>query len=302
MAADAFRNSKTTGGDMKQIVIYMVLASAIVFAQVARPEGFVEPVNCKMSGEATLISQEFEAGPYVIGDISGTASNAYGSWFHGFGTPETYFLLSPENVTCRINGVQIGNSSGRVSDSSGDLGHVSRYVLEIEDQPTQLHWFTTWIEASRDASQNAVEWRDGSLERPVVLMVPDELPVNEGSAGNQWAILSFVPSDTGAEVTCRYRGTGATALEASDRYLLDACVGAGHTLVGGEEIAVDRIDLHLTGSSPNMRTSVSLPAKVGKTVSDFYVLVLENDAEEVLYSFYGWVDPEAGDFVVESLD
>jgi len=38
----------------------------------------------------------------------------------------------------------------------------------------------------------------------------------------------------------RKNGTGATALEQSERYLLEACVGAGRTLVGGVEVEVDR--------------------------------------------------------------
>ena len=288
---------------MKQFTIYVILGMSIATAQVARAEGFVEPVNCRMSGTASLIGLDFEKGPFVIGDIFGTASNGAGSWFHEFGDNSEYFFsLSPDNVTCRINGIQIGTSSGTVSDRGQGYGSASRYVLQIEDQPPQLHWFTVDIEASRDAGLNPVEWQDGSIGDPVLLIIPDEIPVTAGSAGNQWATLSFVPVDTGVEVTCRYRGTGATALEPSDLYRLDACVGAGRTLVGGEEIAVNRIDLHLTGSSPGIRTSVSLPARVGKTVSDFYVLVIENDAEEAIYRFQGWVDPDAGDLVVESRD
>lgn len=288
---------------MKQIVICLILVILIAIAQVARAEGFVEPVNCRISGTATLISQDFEKGPFVIGDVMGTASNAYGAWFHEFGANrEFFFTLSPDNVTCRINGIQIGSSRGAISDAGSPPRGASRYVLEVEDQAPQTHWFTVPIEASRDAVGEGVEWQDGSLEEPVVLTVPQELPVTEGSAGNQWATLNFLPANNGEQVTCRYRGTGETALGVSDRYLLDACVGAGRTLVGGEEIEVDRIDLHLVGSSPGSLTRVSLPARIGKTVSDFYVLVIENDSGEALYSFYGWVDPETGDLSVESLD
>lgn len=284
---------------MKQITIYMIFVISINVAQVARAQDIDEPVNCKISGSATTIDRQFGAGPLVIGDIAGTASNGYGSWFHGFGNPESFFLLSPDNVTCRQDGILIGDSRGTVSDVTSDYRDASRYVLQVEDQDPQLHWFTVQIEASRDASQEGIVWQDGSLERLVILTVPEELPVTEGSAGNQWATLEFVPTETGAEVSCRYRGTGDTALEPSDRYVLDACVGAGRTLVGGEEIEVEQIGLHLVGSAPGALTSVSLPARVGKMVSDFYVLLIENDAGEVIYSFYGFVDPESGDLAVE---
>lgn len=289
---------------MKQIVISFVLATCMAVAHVARSENFEEPVNCKVSGEAFLIDLGFERGQYVNGDVQGTAVSAFGSWFHesvleqGF----IFFSLSPDTVSCRINGVQIARSTGRVSDTNLTAGGNLDYVLEVEDQEPQQYWFTAQIEASRNAGRDRVEWEDGSLEGPLVLMIPHELPVTEGSAGNQWATLSFLPTDSDTEVTCRYRGTGATALAPSDRYLLEFCVGAGRTLIGGTEVEVEQVSLHLDGGFPDGRTTVSLPAQVSQTVSDFYVLLIENSFDEVVFSFYGWVDPETGDLVVEDLD
>ena len=289
---------------MKQIFICLVLATCMAIAHVARSADFDEPVNCKVSGEAFLIDTGFERGQYVNGDVQGTAINAFGSWFHESVFEEGYifFTLSPDYVSCRINGVQIARSGGRVSDTNLAAGSGLHYVLEVEDQEPHQYWFTALIEASRNADRERVEWEDGSLEGPLVLIIPHELPVTEGSAGNQWATLSFLPTDSDTEVRCRYRGTGATALDPSDRYLLESCVGAGRTLIGGTEVEVEQVSLHLDGSFPNARTTVSLPALVGQTVSDFYVLLIENSSDEVVFSFYGWVDPETGDLAVEDLD
>ncbi|HMB58296.1 MAG TPA: hypothetical protein VKN35_00160 [Xanthomonadales bacterium] len=147
-----------------------------------------------------------------------------------------------------------------------------------------------------------IEWEDGSLDGPSFLIIPDELPVTAGSAANQWATLSFRLTDSGEDVVCRYRGTGETALDESDTYQLRFCVGSGRTLTGGQEVEVGQINLHLSGGSPVGYTQVSLEALIGRTVSDFYVLVVENSLDELVFSSYGFIDPEQGDFVVESLD
>ena len=69
-----------------------------------------------------------------------------------------------------------------------------------------------------------------------------------------------------------------------------------------EEIEVGRVELHLTGSSPFGRTVVSLPARVGDMVSDFYLFEIRDESGASVFFYAGWVDTDLGDFVVESLD
>lgn len=289
---------------MKQITNYLVLAVCIATTHVARSGEVFEPTECRLSGSASLTDLEFGTGHFAIGDIQGTATTGFGSWFHEIQTDpaQPSFLLSPDNVTCRINGVQIADSQGVVIDSDPSYGSELRYFLQVEDGAPRQRWHTVQIEASRNADHEPVEWTDGSLDGPVFLIIPHELPVTEGSAGNLWATLSFLPTDTGDEVTCRYRGTGATALDPSDRYVLEACVGPGRMLLGGLEIEVEQVVLHIDGASPGSRTTVSLPAWIGETVSDHYVLQIVNSSNETVFSVFGFVDPDRGDFVIERLD
>lgn len=289
---------------MKQITNYLVLAVCIATTHVAQSGEPFEPTECRLSGSASLTDRESGTVHVVVGDIQGTATTGFGSWFHEVQTDpaQPYFLLSPENVTCRINGVHIADSQGVVIESDPGYGSDLRYFIQVEDHAPRQRWRTVQIEASRNADHEAVEWTDGSLDGPVFLIIPHELPVTEGSAGNQWATLSFLSTDSGDEVTCRYRGTGASALDPSDRYVLEACVGHGRMLVEGEEIEVEQVVLHVDGASPGSRTTVSLPAWIGETVSDHYVLQIENSSRETVFSFFGFVDPDRGDFVVQPLN
>lgn len=289
---------------MKQITIYLVLAVCIATTHVAQSGEPFEPAECRISGSASLTDLESGTGHFAIGDIQGTSTTGVGSWLHEIQTDpaQPFFLLSPEHVTCRINGVHIGDSQGVVVDSEGGYGSELRYFLQVEDHAPRQRWRTVQIEASRNADHEAVDWNDGSLDGPVFLIIPHELPVTEGSAGNQWATLSFLSTDTGDEVTCRYRGTGATPLDPSDRYMLESCVGPGRMLLGGAEIEVEQVVLHVDGASPGSRTTVSLPAWIGETVSDSYALAIVNSSDEEVFSVFGFVDPDRGDFVVEPLN
>jgi hypothetical protein len=270
------------------IIACVAIAGNVVGGEVIVPD------NCRISGEAELIALDFSAREFALGDLSGSSNSGIGSWAHL--TATTTSVLSPETVTCRLNGIALGNSRGTILDTS------FTYILHVEDQPPQLRRITFDIEASRDAGSGPVDWEDGLLEDEVFLTVPSELPVVEGSAGNQWATLSFTLLEDGTAITCRYRGTGATPLEPSDSYMLDACTGAGRSIVAGEEFEVERIELHLDGGSPLGRTSVSLSATVGQILSDLYIFVVEDGSGIEVFRFDGWVDPDTGDFVVETLD
>lgn len=289
---------------MKQITNYLVLAVCIATTHVAQSEEPFEPTVCRISGSASMTDRDLGAGHFAIGDIQGTATTGVGSWLHEIQTDpaQPFFLLRPDHVTCRINGVQIGDSQGDVIDSDAGYGSDLRYFLQVEDHSARQRWRTVQIEASRNADHEAVEWSDGSLDGPVFLIIPHELPVTEGSAGNQWATLSFLLTDTGEEATCRYRGTGATALDPSDRYVLEACVGPGRMLLGGMEIEVEQVVLHVDSASPGSRTTISLPASIGETEPDYYVLHIANSSGETVYSVYAPVHPDRGDFVVEPLN
>jgi hypothetical protein len=254
----------------------------------------IVPANCQIIGEAEIISFDFSSREFALGDISGTSTSAAGVWDHV--TPTTTWSLVPDNVTCRINGMEIGDSRGAIAGTS------LSYVLYVEDRLPSLKFFAVDIVASRNAGRGPVQWEDGLLEGQVFLTIPGELPVIGGSAGNQWATLSFTLAEDGTEISCRYRGTGATPLEASDRYVLNACSGAGRFIEVGDEIEVELVELHLNGGSPRGRTTVSFPARIGDSVSDFYLFAVEDEARTELFRFAGWVDPDTGDFDVESLD
>lgn len=279
---------------MKQIGMVVVLIVSLVVAAGARGEDPVIPLNCRISGEAEIIAYDFSSREFVLGDLSGSADSAVGSLAHITATDT--FVLVPDNVTCRINGIQIGDSTGTILDTT------LRYILLVEERPPVMRWFMTDIMASRNAGRGGVEWEDGLLEDRIFLTVPDELPVIGGSAGNQWATLLFTHAEDGTETSCRYRGTGATPLDLSDRYVLNTCVGSGGDIVAGEEIEVERVELHLNGSYPFGLTVVSLPARVGAIVSDFYLLAVEDESRAEVFRFTGWVDADTGDLVVESLD
>jgi hypothetical protein len=286
---------------MKYFLSYWIVAAFIAWAPIGESEAQDEPVTCKVSGTATLIDEAYGKREFAIGDIQGTATSGFGSWFHETGPDDgyIYFSLAPRIVSCRVDGVNIARSSGWVSETRLPVGGALNYVLEVEDMEPNRRWFDVLLEASRYAGEERIDWEDGELDGPVFLVVPSELPVTEGSAGNQWATLSFLPVDSDTRVTCRYRGTGETAIDSSDRYVIDSCPGAGRTLVGGEELEVEQIKLRVNGGSPFERTTVSLQAQIGEAVSDFLVLLIENSDEEVVFSFYGWADPDTGDFVVE---
>jgi len=65
---------------------------------------------------------------------------------------------------------------------------------------------------------------------------------------------------------------------------------------------VERVELHLNGGSPIGRTVASLPARVGQIVTDFYLFQVMDGTDALVFLSVGVVDPEMGDFVVESLD
>ena len=256
----------------------------------------VEPATCQISGGAGLITSNYTTGDFSMGDLTGSANSGTGTWVHTTATES--WTLVPENVTCRLNGIAIGNSVGTIAGDSS-----LSYILHIEDQPPQLQLFTIDIVASRTPSRGGVVWSDGVLEDQVLLTIPDDIPVVNGSAGNQWAALSFTQSADGSETTCRYRGTADTPLEPSDRYVLDACSGPGRLIVGADVIEVERIELHLQGSAPRVSTIVSVPARIRRSVSDFLIFVVIDVATgNDVHTSYGYVYEESDDFVVESLD
>lgn len=279
---------------MKYIKEVIGLIACVAIAGNVFGDEVTVPDNCRISGEAELIAIDFSTREFALGDISGTALSGSGSWTHL--TSTTTYSLVPDNVTCRLNGIAIGDSQGTIAGTS------LTYALQIHDEPPRLERTMIDIVASRDAGRGPVEWEDGLLEEEVFLTLPAELPVIEGSAGNQWATLGFMLVEDGTAITCRYRGTGRTPLEPSDSYVLNACTGAGRSIVAGEEIEVELIELHLDGGSPFGRTSVSLSARVGQIVSDLYIFIAMDESGTEVFNFFGWADPDTGDFVVETLD
>lgn len=146
---------------MKQIGVVIGFIACVAVTGSVKGEVPIEPTNCRMSGEAELIATDFSTGNFSFGEIEGSASSGSGAWAHI--SPTTTWLLVPDNVTCRLNGIQIGNSTGTLLDTTFN------YVLHIEDRKPSLQWFVTDIVASRNSGRGGVEWEDGLLELARVL-------------------------------------------------------------------------------------------------------------------------------------
>ncbi|MFK7985025.1 MAG: hypothetical protein AB8I08_03265 [Sandaracinaceae bacterium] len=158
----------------------------------------VEPTQCRISGSGTL-----DNGDAVTGDLSGSATSGSGEWVHTTVGGELV-TLSPANVTCRINGVAIGDSNGAAL-IDGVPGF--SYTLLVEDYDNHEPDAVQTLVATYGPSGES----DGVLDLAGVasVAVPDALPVTEGSSYGGSATVSFEDARSGDTVTCLYEGPAA---------------------------------------------------------------------------------------------
>ncbi len=257
-------------------------------------EPIVEPTNCGIFGEGVL-----ENGDYVIGDIDGTANSGFGSWFHELDTA-TFFFLSPDTVSCRINGVAIARSEGRVSGAGGVT-----YTLEVEDYALGGATPSQTLSASRDYSPSA--WDDGVLVvngGQAAVTIPATIEVTSGGSGSQWVYVTLDRTIEGDQVTCRYRGNAEGSGDPGDAYELARCTGEDDgtaDVEAGDVVHVSSLTVHVQGGCGSCgSTEVEVDIEVANDVSDFYVLIFEDAAGNPILDRRGFF--VSGGITVEDLD
>ncbi|MEN8132724.1 MAG: hypothetical protein ABFS45_21585 [Pseudomonadota bacterium] len=267
--------------------LLMVVLVGLSLVPFSVPAGeFEEPTNCRLQGEGTL-----DGGDISFGDLSGTGASGLGSWAHIAATDT--FSLVPATVTCRINGIEIGDSTGTVA------GTGQSYILHIEDIGSGTPQTTQILRASRSYSPST--WVDGNLvlDGVGVITIPSELAVIAGDAEMQWAWVSFTRSVEGDMVTCRYRGN-----ESGDAYVFTRCTGEDDDtsqVEAGDRVAVASMTLHVhSGCQDCGTTEVEATLEMSRPESDFLLIQITDVDGTLVYEAAGFV--VTGDFSVESLD
>jgi len=279
-------------------------------AEGARAE-LIEPETCRISGSAAL-----DGSDSVVGDISGTALVGDGSWIHETPSGDVIELI-PTDVTCRLNGVAIGDSHG-LALVNGSTGYT--YSLQVEDYDNHEPDVSQALVATRTYDPDS--YTDGELVLPGdagTITIPAELQVS-GAASNGTARITFERAYDGREVTCVYRasnrgggggwggghhGNGGLCLGDST-YRLSHCScerGAART-EAGTEVDVSSLTLHVDDGCSRCGTatvSVDMTAAHPAPVSaDYYILQVSDDTGAVAYDQRGYV--ASGELAVESLD
>ena len=281
----------------RSLKVWSVLALAVssgVSPVGALAEPVVEPTNCATFGEGVL-----ENGDFVIGDIAGTATSGLGSWFHEL-EDGTFFWLSPDTVSCRINGVAIARSNGRVSGAGGVT-----YTLEVEDYAVGGASTLQTLSASREYSPSA--WDDGVLVvtgGEETLIIPATIEVTSGGSGSQWVYVTLDRTIEGDQVTCRYRGNAEGPEDPGDAYELARCTGEDDgtaEVEAGDVVRVSSLTVHVQGGCGSCgSTEVEVDIEVANDVSDFYVLIFEDAAGNPILDRRGFF--VSGGITVEDLD
>jgi len=248
---------------------------------------YEEPTNCRISGIASLEGNVFETG-----SLAGTAESGVGTWTQV--SASGIYNLVPESVTCRLDGVEIGDSQGAVLDTD------YRYFLEVWDAGNGLPASHETLVASRSYSPSAWTDADYTVNGRVGFFVPAELPVTEGDAGSGWAWLTFTRFEEGDLVTCRYRGN-----DTGTAYAFARCTGEDDgtvPVVAGDMVSVSTLNLHVhSGCNECGTTRVELSLDLGQGEWDFFQLVFIDPVDSTLVQqWYGFIVD--GDLVVESLD
>jgi hypothetical protein len=161
--------------------------------------------DCTIVGTGTT-----DSGDAFCGSVSGSADFVFsGSWNHQSG-PNVSIVSDgpPDFVVCRINGAVAGDVEGPAL-FNGVGGYT--YRLTVEDVTAESE--TTSVETlGAMRSYRPSRWQDGVLGTPGARVVlPDEIPVSVGNAGNGKAELTLVRTAAGAEVRCLYRGDSGLA-------------------------------------------------------------------------------------------
>ncbi len=170
--------------------------------------------DCTLRGTGALA-----AGDAFGGEVVGTAvDGATGNWSH---TSDSSIVLEPWWIMCRINGVFVADVGGSavVNGVRGygfrmfvqDYDYVSADAPIVETTETGENTGTTAIQSvSASRSYDPSGWEDGSIDtgEHAVVVIPSELPVTAGRAGDYWALVRFERTDYSDVVTCRYRGAG----------------------------------------------------------------------------------------------
>jgi hypothetical protein len=271
--------------------------------------------RCEIFGSGTLGQNVFE------GAARGGEGGTEGSWTNDAGGTVT--LGDADFITCRINGVLLGDLMGPAS-YDGEPGY--RFLVSVEDFGDAVaerhagHTTVQTLTATRYYSPS--RWEDGTLavDESSTVTIPSELPVTVGNAGNQWAWLTFERADTGDVVSCRYRGGASRScpstpedLAAGESYTLARCVGEDEGTAqvdAGDRVEVSWMTLHVQSGAHTLpsdsaaQTTVSVELAVAPQApsqGDYYHLVVEDlDAPgEPVYETDGFLD--SGDLTVRYL-
>ena len=139
-----------------------------------------------------------------------------------------------------------------------------------------------------------------------IIRGPSEIAVTSGGAGKQWTYVTFTRAIEGDEVTCRYRGNSTGSEDPGDTYVLARCTGEDDETAdvnAGDVVSVSSLTLHVQrgcGSCGTTEVEVEIEVAGPTPESDFYVLIIEDQAGEVIFDRRG---PFAdGGITVEDLD
>lgn len=269
------------------VVRVVLFAAAIITAGCTQDVGVAEealgtiPEQCQIRGLGLLENADF-----TLGDMRGNAETGTGSWAH-ISSEEGFVQAFPDSVTCRMNGVGIGEAWGSAL-VDGATGYQYRLIVEDRRDPSDAGGEEVegppevqTLTASR--TYRPSRWYDDHLDVDgrAVVTIPATIPVTEGNAGKGWTWLTFM-RDSFDVVKCKYRGGAPTPhprtpaeLSAGEQYVFDRCVGerpGTDPVEAGSRVEVYWMSLHVhTGSDrlptcDDARTTVSVDLDVSPIV------------------------------------
>lgn len=297
----------------------VTLLSACAFETPGQAEAeLVVTDRCVIDGIGLLAPD----GDYFTGEARGSDTGALGNWLH-IGPDGTSVFGQAEFILCRLNGALLGDFGGRAAFNL-QPGYTFRVAVHDNGPPEAAEFVsgTPSVETVRASrSYRPSRWVDGHLpieEERTRVVIPSELPVTVGNAGNQWAEITFERSETHDVVTCRYRGDARRpnprrprGWVGGERYVFERCTGpGGGGLAAGDEVDVGWLSLHVQSgdhmSCDDPETEVAVdfhvtPQLLRVTRPDHYRIGVWDDATgERVYIRDG--DVATGDIELIQLD
>ena len=237
-------------------------------------------------------SAEFATGDVLDGSASDINPGVETiDWMHdATGFSFETMAADANGIECRLNGATTADVIGTgIATVDGDPGY--GYFIELEDnRPAPSGSIVLVASISFRPTDRTEGIAEFATPQPVV--IPSELPVTAGGSGNGWTRLHL------DDITCRYRGTGATYGFVRCTDPLDSGYVAGDTLaITNARLRIQQADRDLGTAVVEAEIAESIPAP---GAPDFYSILIIDPSGAVFYDFSGAV--EDGDIDIMLLD